>query len=118
MATAAAAPSTTADLTVAGARLFRVLGDPTRLAILELLLERPHTVSELVDALGASQSRVSTHLACLRWCRVVEDKRHGRQVTYRLRDARLVELITAGRALAGEQCEHLASCRRIGPDWI
>src|SRR4051794_15996356 len=47
----------------ANARFFRVLGDPTRLAILERLLDRPHSVSELTVALRIAQSRVSNHLA-------------------------------------------------------
>ena len=103
---------------VAAARLFRVLGDPTRLAILGLLLDGPRNVSELVEATGAPQSRVSNHLACLRWCRIVEDEREGRQVTYRLSDGRVRSLLALGRNVASEHTEHLASCRRIGPDWI
>src|SRR5437899_904509 len=52
----------------AAARFFRVLGDPTRLRILELLLAGPRAVSELTAAAGAPRARVSNHLACLRWC--------------------------------------------------
>lgn len=102
---------------MASARFFRVLGDPTRLAILELLLDDPHTVSELVEAVGASQSRVSNHLACLRWCGFVEDERHGRQVTYRIADPRVSDVLAAASELAAAHCEHLASCGRIGPEW-
>ncbi|HEY3095272.1 MAG TPA: metalloregulator ArsR/SmtB family transcription factor [Acidimicrobiia bacterium] len=106
------------DLGTASARFFRVLGDPTRLAILELLLERPRTVSELVDVLAVRQSKVSNHLACLRWCRFVEAERAGRQVTYRVADRRVRRVLEHGRQLADEHCEHLATCRRIGPDWV
>lgn len=114
----ASALAPTSDLALASARFFRVLGDPTRLTILELLLERPHTVSELVEATGAPQSRVSNHLACLRWCRFVEADRQGRQVTYRVADPRIGRLLDHSRELTQEHCEHLATCRRIGPDWI
>ena len=107
-----------APLDVATARFFRVLGDPTRLAILELLAERPHTVSELMAALGLTQSRVSNHLACLRWCRFVSGDRQGRRVVYRIADGQVTGLVTLARERAAEHCEHLASCRRIGPDWI
>lgn len=107
-----------ADLGVATARFFRVLSDPTRLAILELLLESPRTVSELVDALDCPQSRVSNHLACLRWCEFVDTDRDGRRVTYRIREQRVRELIKSARAIAVEHCAHLASCGRIGPEWI
>jgi ArsR family transcriptional regulator, cadmium/lead-responsive transcriptional repressor len=106
------------DLGAASARFFRVLGDPTRLAVLDLLLERPRTVSELVDALGVSQSRVSNHMACLRWCRFVESEREGRHVTYRVADRRVRRVLEHGRHLAEQHCEHLATCGRIGPEWV
>ena len=106
------------ELEVATARFFRVLSDPTRLAILELLLDAPRTVSELVELLDVPQSRVSNHLACLRWCEFVDTERDGRQVTYRIRERRVRALIRAARTMAAEHCEHLATCTRIGPDWI
>lgn len=100
------------------ARYFRVLGDPTRLRILGALLERARTVSELVSLIGAPQSRVSNHLACLRWCRFADAERRGRQVVYRVSDPRVRDLISRSRMLAAEHAEHLAACRRIGPEWI
>ncbi|MBF6557709.1 MAG: winged helix-turn-helix transcriptional regulator [Acidimicrobiales bacterium] len=106
------------DLGAATARFFRVLSDPTRLAILELLLQRPRTVGELVGTLECSQSRISNHLACLRWCEFVDTERQGRQVTYRIREPRVRALIEAAQSMALEHCEHLATCGRIGPDWV
>lgn len=103
---------------LASARLFRVLGDPTRLRVLQLLLARPHAVTELVDATGASQSKVSNHLACLRWCRLVDAEREGRSVTYKVTDLRIGDLVAAAADLSAQNCEHLATCGRIGPDWI
>jgi DNA-binding transcriptional ArsR family regulator len=104
--------------TEALSRYFRVLGDPTRLRVVEALLERERTVSELVELLGAPQSRVSNHLACLRWCRFVESERRGRSVVYRVADERVARIIELATSLAEPNCDHLASCRRIGPDWI
>lgn len=105
------------DVVVASARFFRVLGDPTRLHVVRLLLERPRTVSDLVDAVGASQSKVSNHLACLRWCRLVDTERDGRHVIYRVTDPRLGALLETVDELSAEHREHLATCGRIGPDW-
>jgi DNA-binding transcriptional ArsR family regulator len=99
-------------------RYFRVLGDPTRLRIIEALLGRERTVSELVDLIGAPQSRVSNHLACLRWCRLVEADRRGRTVVYRVADERVSAVLELTASLAEPNCDHLASCKRIGPDWI
>jgi DNA-binding transcriptional ArsR family regulator len=103
---------------VALSRYFRVLGDPTRLRVVEALLERERTVSELVELLGAPQSRVSNHLACLRWCRFVESERRGRTVVYRVADERVSRILELATSLAEPNCDHLASCNRIGPDWI
>lgn len=100
------------------ARFFRILGDPTRLRIIEALLRGERTVTELVDLVGAPQGRVSNHLACLRWCRFVEAERSGRRVVYRIADKRIGPLIEAARSLAAPNCEHLVACGRIGPDWI
>ncbi len=100
------------------ARYFRVLGDPTRLRIIEVLLERERTVSELVEFVGAPQSRVSNHLACLRWCRFVESERRGRTVVYRVADEGVLRILELATALAEPNCDHLAACKRIGPDWI
>jgi ArsR family transcriptional regulator, cadmium/lead-responsive transcriptional repressor len=108
----------TPALDVAMARFFRVLGHPTRLAILELLLERPHTVSELVDALALSQSSISNHLACLRWCRFADSERQGREVMYSISDPSVRDVVGVARSLAERHCDHLTSCTRIGPDWI
>lgn len=102
----------------ARARYFRVLSDPTRLAIIALLRERECSVSDLVEALDARQSRISNHLACLKWCNFVQSDRRGRQVFYRLADPRVAELVDLSSSLSREQCAHLSSCKRIGPEWI
>ena len=111
-------PATDACGPEALARYFRVLGDPTRIRIIEALLARERTVSELVELVGAPQGRVSNHLACLKWCRFAEAERRGRQVVYRIAHPKVRDLVRVARSLARDNCEHLASCRRIGPDWI
>ena len=95
------------------ARFFRVLGDPTRVRLLQLLLEEPTgecTVGELVAALSAPQSRVSTHLGCLRWCGLVQTRRAGKQVYYRVADPRVCELLTVGSALLRDYAAGVATC--------
>lgn len=92
------------------ARFFRVLGDPTRLRLLTLLLERDQTVSELVEALSAPQGRVSTHLGCLRWCGFVTAHREGRQMLYTIADARVRELLTLASTMMHDYAAGIASC--------
>lgn len=99
------------------AKYFRGLGDVTRVRILGLLEERGEmSVSELVAAVDQAQSKVSNHLACLRWCGFVDAQRDGRVVRYRLADQRVSQLLELGRALLADNAEHVAACCRIGGD--
>jgi len=100
------------------ARFFRALGDPTRLAIIRLVLVRPRSVSELIAELGVPQSRVSNHLACLRWCGFVTTERRGRQVIYSISDARLRRLLELASEMARDNHENLTATTRLGPDWL
>ena len=106
MTTSQAAPASLA------ARLFRGFADPTRVAILLALLDGERRVSDLVDAVGGSQSNVSGHLACLRECGLVVD-RHGerRQVFYRLAQPEVVELLRAAEALLAATGTTIELCR-------
>lgn len=104
--------------TSAAARFFRVLGDPTRLKILELLGEEERTVGELVSAVGQPQPRVSTHLACLRHCGFVSTERRGREVVYRLALNGLDGVMDRASDAMTPITERLATCTRIGPEWV
>lgn len=97
------------------AKYFRALGDPTRLRILECLIDGPLTVSELVQIMRCPQSTVSNHLACLRWCGFVTSKNEGRWVTYSVVDSKLKKILGLGRDLVAERAELVAACTRIGP---
>lgn len=97
------------------AKYFKVLSDPTRVRVLELLDEHDElTVGELVQGLAEAQPKVSNHLACLRWCGFVERERRHPNVFYRVADERVLELLRLGRALLADNAEHVASCRRVG----
>ena len=92
------------------ARFFRALGDPTRLRLLSLLLERERTVTELVEAVGAPQGRISTHLGCLRWCGLVTARREGRQMIYAITDPRVRALLGTAGAMLRDYAAGIASC--------
>lgn len=102
----------------ATARFFRVLGDPTRLAVLQELARGPLTVTELVESTGIPRSRLSNHLACLRYCELVEAERDGRSVRYSLVGGEIAALIGDASTAAAQREEHLSSCTRIGPEWV
>jgi DNA-binding transcriptional ArsR family regulator len=95
------------------AKYFRALGDPTRLRILQLLVAGEHSVGELVERLGKSQSYVSNHLACLRWCGFVETRREHRVVYYRVADDRISTIVALADDLLEGNAEHLACCSRV-----
>lgn len=105
------------DVTAA-ARFFRVLGDPTRLRILEQLEQGERTVSELIAALAQPQPRVSTHLACLRHCGFVTTQRRGKEIVYRLALTGLDRVLDEASGTLAPLAERLATCTRIGPEWV
>jgi ubiquinone/menaquinone biosynthesis C-methylase UbiE/DNA-binding transcriptional ArsR family regulator len=65
-------------------RVFRTFSDPTRVRLLALLEREELAVQELMEVLGMAQSRVSRHLAILREAGLLEDRRDGTYVFYRL----------------------------------
>lgn len=102
----------------AAARFFRVLGDPTRLRILEQLQQGERTVSKLIAAVGQPQPRVSTHLACLRHCGFVIAERRGKEIVYRLALEGLDGIVDLAADAMAPIRERLATCTRIGPEWV
>lgn len=95
------------------AKYFRVLGDRTRLRIVELVSDGERSVGELAGLLGEAQPKVSNHLACLRWCGFVRTRREQRTIYYRLADERVAAVVELAHALLHENAEHVAVCRRV-----
>ena len=67
------------------AAAFQALCNPTRVALIAHLRAGARTVTELTARLRATQPTVSHHLGILRWHKMVEARRDGRCVIYRLR---------------------------------
>jgi DNA-binding transcriptional ArsR family regulator len=95
------------------AKYFRALGDPTRLQIIELLMEGPLTVTELTQHLRIAQSNVSNHIACLRWCGLVASENQGKWTYYSVNNPKIRKIIELARALVSANAEHVAACTRI-----
>ncbi|MGH2598291.1 MAG: ArsR/SmtB family transcription factor [Dehalococcoidia bacterium] len=98
------------DLT---SRFFQLLSDPTRVHIVELLLTGEKNVSELVAALEVPQGRVSSHLACLRWCGFIGSRRDGKYVYYRVTDERVRDLMRLAHQLLADNAGEIASCFQL-----
>jgi DNA-binding transcriptional ArsR family regulator len=74
------------------ASTFDVLAEPSRRRILDLLLERPRSVGELVDGLGLSQPGTSKHLRVLRDAGLVAVRKDAQRRWYELRHEPLAEV--------------------------
>jgi DNA-binding transcriptional ArsR family regulator len=81
------------------AEFFRVLGHPVRVRVLELLREREHSVGELQAALGIDSSATSQHLGALRKQGLLESRREGTSVYYRVKDPRTFQLLEIARQI-------------------
>lgn len=79
-------------------RVIRVLGHPLRLRILNLLEGSERNVTELVVATGANQAVVSQQLRILRSEGVVDDRREGSRVYYRITEPKVSKILDCIRA--------------------
>lgn len=96
------------------ARAFRVLGDASRLRVLQILArDGEMTQSQLVSTLGLTQSRASEHLACLAWCGFVTASRRGRGVIYTIARFEVLSLIEDARRFMAQHKSALTSCATL-----
>lgn len=84
-------------------RIFRAISSPARLRILLAIGEGEACVCHLEAILGYRQSYISQHLMALRSAGVLETRREGRYIFYRLGDQRMLKLIQEAGAIAGVQ---------------
>jgi ArsR family transcriptional regulator len=85
------------------ANLFRVLGHPARVRILELLREGERSVGALQTELALDSSGTSQHLAALRRIGLVHPRREGTSVYYRVEDSRVFDLLATAREIISRQ---------------
>ena len=71
-------------LHAARAEIFKALGHPTRLAIVDMLADGERCVCEIDEQIDADMSTVSRHLSVLRNVGVLSSEKRGNQVFYRL----------------------------------
>lgn len=74
------------------AQRFRVIGEPMRIRVLDLLREHPRTVNEMADALGTTQQNVSKHVGVLAQAGIVDRKKEGTHVRCFIADESVFEL--------------------------
>lgn len=79
------------------AEIFQALAHPTRIAIIELLIDGEASAGELGEKLGMEQANISQHLAVLRSKQIVINRKAGNQVFYSVRDPILNEVLVLMR---------------------
>ena len=90
--------------------LFRGLGDPNRLAILQHLAFGEHRVRDLVDHLGLAQSTVSAHCLCLAESGLIQSRAQGRSTVYSLARPELIDLLKAAEQLLAATGDAVMLC--------
>jgi DNA-binding transcriptional ArsR family regulator len=92
------------------AKLFRGLGDSTRLSILECLRVGEKSNSQIVEETGQSQSNVSNHLSCLLDCGLVQNRREGKHIFYSLRTKKVSKILEESDAILSEVARGIYEC--------
>lgn len=82
---------------------FKMLGEPTRLRILQAVCREPRAVNDIVSAAGSTQANVSKHLALLSASGILTRVRDGQRVYYGIKDQLAVKLCELVRAQVARQ---------------
>jgi DNA-binding transcriptional ArsR family regulator len=72
--------------------VFQAIADPTRRAIILLIASQAMTPNALAEHFDSTRQAVSKHLRILTECRLVQQEQSGREIYYRLNDAKLKEI--------------------------
>lgn len=102
----------TMDATALKAKLFRGFADPTRLAILEALLEKEKSVGEIAVETETSSANVSAHLACLTGCGLVQGEKRGKYVYYGVKERRVRDLMKIAEQILARVSQQVYECTR------
>lgn len=86
------------------AELYKVLGDSTRIRILDLLSQRELCVQEIADGLTMTQSAISHQLRILKQAALVKSRREGKSIFYSLADSHVETILRQG-------LEHICHCK-------
>jgi DNA-binding transcriptional ArsR family regulator len=87
------------------AEYFRLLGHPVRVRMLELLRDGELTVGELQAALELDSGGTSQHLTAMRRQGILESRKSGTNVYYRVKDPRTFQLLAVAREILTSQLQ-------------
>jgi DNA-binding transcriptional ArsR family regulator len=78
------------------AELFRAFSDTSRVRILAFIVKKEMNISALAVLVGVTESAISHHMRGLRQMRLVESRRDGKEVYYRVDDPHIIALFQQG----------------------
>ena len=93
------------------AEICKTLTNPKRIEILSVLKTDERTVTELVNALGASKANVSQHLAVMRHKRILTTRREGVNIYYRVANPKVIDACSLMKEVLFEQ--HMAKKKAV-----
>ncbi len=93
------------------AEICKTLTNPKRIEILSVLKTDERTVTELVNALGASKANVSQHLAVMRHKGILTTRREGVNIYYRVANPKVIEACSLMKEVLFEQ--HMAKKKAV-----
>jgi DNA-binding transcriptional ArsR family regulator len=85
------------------AQILKVLTHPARLAILDILRDGEHCVCHMEAHLGYRQAYLSQQIAVLREAGLIQDRRDGWNIFYRVTDPRIYVILDAVQVVTGEK---------------
>lgn len=83
------------------AQIFKVLTHPARIAILEILRDGEHCVCHMEAYLGLRQAYISQQLSVLRETGLIQDRRDGWNIFYRVTDPQIYQVLDAVLSMTG-----------------
>lgn len=92
------------------AKLFKGLGDHSRLMILETIADGEKTVSQIVEETKLSQPNTSAHLACLLECGLIRKEKRGREVFYEASSKEVTEILKYARKILKKHSKEIYEC--------
>ena len=93
------------------ANLFKALMHPSRIAILEILRDGEQCVCHLEAVLGYRQAYISQHLMVLRDAGLVEDRREGARIFYRVTKPEVYDLMDSAIQLSGAETNPVSQAK-------
>jgi len=84
------------------AKLFKLLGDETRLKILHSLIKKEKCVCEIISEVKKSQPTISIHLNRMEREGLLQSERRGRMIFYRIKNPKIITLLKATEEISHE----------------